>query len=117
MLFLSELDDFGVAEADALGLARLAMKAHGFTEAELEKFSRDSQKLGTPRKRKKQYFSNLYDVVESYLALYRKHKNLPEAKSYLAQYRKHKNIPEFNPAHYRQKINYLRKNPSSIIPD
>jgi len=101
LTFVTMVMNCGVVEADALGLARLAMKAHGFTDDELGVFSDDSRKVGTPRKRRKDVISHYFDVVESYLE----------------QYRKHNNIPEFNPAQYRQKKDHVRKNPPHIPRD
>jgi len=101
LIFISMVMNCGVVEVDALGLARLAMKAHGFSEDELGIFSKDSKQSGTPRKRRKDVINNYFDVVESYLE----------------QYRKHNNIPDFNPAHYRQKKDQVRKKSPRIPAD
>lgn len=88
-LFIGELENSTTSEMDALSLCRLLMKAHGFSDDELEVFSKRSREAGTVRKRRHAAGNKLFDTVEAYLELMRKHKN----------------IPPFNPALYRQKKN------------
>jgi hypothetical protein len=99
--FISGVIDAGVDEPGAIGLAKVAMRAHGYDEEELGRFSVASQRAGTPRKRRNNVIDTFFNA----------------GNSYLEQERKHKNIPGFNPAHYRQKKDHLRKTFLKIKPD
>ena len=98
VVFLSELSQDEVPESDALALARLLMKAHGFPEDELKVLSQKSRKAGmeigkkerntgTTRKRRRKVISNYFKLVESHL----------ESR------RIHKKEPPFPPNHYKQR--------------
>ena len=84
--FISSLVSSGITEPDAVCLAEVAMKAHGFTQDEIEVLSKKSQRAGTIRKRREKGINNFFDTGESAMQRIRQHKDLPEIN--LAKYRK-----------------------------
>lgn len=79
MVFLRELhgDEASNIDAKEPDLARVIMKAHGFSNADLDqgKVSEYSRKRGTIRKRIDTAVGEYLDLVESHLEMYRKHRN------------------------------------------
>ena|ERR1035437_6432355 len=58
IMFLTELSNYKVPAADALALGRVLMKAHGFSDEELEDFSKRSVETGRVRKRRSDFVNN-----------------------------------------------------------
>jgi hypothetical protein len=71
--FLVELREYKISEPKAVKLGRLMMKAHGFSDDELIRFSIDSQRDGTPRKAKRKMILDFVKVMDSISELNRMH--------------------------------------------
>jgi len=76
VVFLSELQSKEVSEIEALSLCRLLMKAHGFSDEELEVFLRHSRDAGTVRKRRRAAFGKVLKASEAYFELMRQHNKM-----------------------------------------
>jgi hypothetical protein len=72
IMFISELSGYRVPEEDALSLGRVLMKAHGFSDEDLEDFSKRSVETGKVRKRRRDYVKNWFKAGLSALETHQK---------------------------------------------
>lgn len=77
IMFLTELNNYKIPEADALALGRVLMKAHGFSDDDLEDFSKRSVETGKVRKRRSDFVNNWFTTMQSSLEMRQKHSNQP----------------------------------------
>lgn len=73
IMFLSQLHEYRVPEADALALGRVLMRAHGFSDDDLGDFSKRSVDSGKARKRRSNYVSNWFNTALTALEMHQKH--------------------------------------------